>query len=156
MICKTEGCGGKHFGLGYCRKHHARFKRNGTDISKYDMTRQDEVSIDTVKDTGLGRRGLLYVNIINDIKFKARKRGKEWDLSHAQAFKLITASCEYCGFKPNWPESRVGIDRVENDIGYKIENCVPCCFTCNSAKGDKTLEEFILWVERIHNHLNKI
>lgn len=27
-------CGGDHFGLGYCRKHHARFKRSGDTVKR--------------------------------------------------------------------------------------------------------------------------
>jgi hypothetical protein len=31
-----------------------------------------------------------------------------------------------------------GIDRVDNEKGYLVENCVPCCFTCNSLKKSVT------------------
>ena len=153
MICKVDGCGMKHLAFDLCRKHHARFKRHGTTDSKYN--KDGYASLGGVKDIGKGRRGSLAVNVINDIKFKAKKRGKSWDLSHEEAFNLIISSCAYCGFKPEWPEKRVGIDRVFNDEGYHINNCVPCCFTCNSAKGDKTLEDFIGWINRVYAHMNK-
>lgn len=29
-VCDVEGCGGKHFGRGYCRSHHARWYRTGS------------------------------------------------------------------------------------------------------------------------------
>jgi hypothetical protein len=154
MICKTRGCEMKHFALGFCRKHHARFKRNGTDVSLYDMeSNKDEAPLDITKDVGKGRRGFLYINIINDIKYKALQRGKSWELSHKDAFALIRNECLYCGFTPDWPANRVGIDRVDNLIGYTIDNCVSCCFTCNSAKGDKSLEQFINWIKRVHSRI---
>lgn len=134
-----------------CRKHHARFKRNGTTDSKYDKS--GYAKLGGIKDEGTGRRGSLAVNIINDIKFKARKRGKDWALTHEQAFELIKTPCHYCGNDPKWPESRSGIDRVDNGIGYTLDNCLPCCFTCNSAKGEKTLEEFVIWIKAIYGKL---
>ena len=38
----------------------------------------------------------------------------------------------------------IGIDRVDNTIRkYSIENCRPCCGSCNSMKNELTLIEFI-------------
>lgn len=141
----------KHFANGYCRKHDIRVKRNGTTESKYDKSGYTRLG--GVKDVGPGRRGSLAVNWINDIKFKARLRGFKWNLSHEQAFELITGECVYCGFKADFPNNRVGIDRVFNDAHYHIDNAVPCCFPCNSAKGDRTLEEFKAWIERAYNKM---
>jgi hypothetical protein len=148
MVCKVEGCGMKHFAFGLCRKHHARFKRHGTTDSKYDKT--GYAKLGGVLDEGQGRRGSLAVNIINDVKFKARQRGKEWAITHEQAFALITGTCVYCGHTPKWPEERVGIDRVYSDTGYVIENCVPCCFRCNSAKNDMGLDEFKEHIKKMY------
>lgn len=151
--CLVEACGKKHYGENLCRMHFTRMKRNGTTESKYD--RDGYVPLGGIKDPTPGRRGSYAVNVINDIKFKARKRGKEWHLTHQEAFDMIISECTYCGFIPNWPETRVGIDRVNNDIGYQADNCVPCCFTCNSAKGELSLEQFIEWVKKVHNRLVK-
>lgn len=35
-----------------------------------------------------------------------------------------------------------GIDRVDNNKGYEIENVVTCCTDCNKKKLKKTQEEF--------------
>lgn len=151
MTCSVPGCGMKNFGLTYCRKHHARFKRNGTTDSKYDKSRYAKLG--GVKDVGEGRRGSLAVNVINDIKFKARKRGLDWDLAHEQVFSLMTGQCKYCGYTPNWPQDRVGIDRVDNDIGYKLHNCVSCCFKCNSSKNAMSLQQFKDHVKAMYEHM---
>lgn len=150
-MCKVENCQNKHHALGFCRKHHTRFKRNGTTVSKYDVDKY--VDLGGIKDTGKGRRGNLAVNVVNDIKYKAKKRGKNWDLSHQEAFNLIINKCEYCGFEPHWPHLRNGIDRVDNNIGYQVDNCVSCCFTCNSAKKEMSVKEFKEWICRIYEHL---
>jgi NUMOD3 motif len=108
--------------------------------------------LDTMKDPRPGYRGYFAANTVDDIRCKAKKRGKEWSIDSVYAYKLIIASCHYCGHTPNWPESRVGIDRIDNNKGYIYGNCVSCCFTCNSAKKELTTEEFIDWIKRIYNH----
>lgn len=42
-----------------------------------------------------------------------------------------------------------GIDRVNNDLGYSIENCVPCCKRCNTAKGNHM--DFFEWIKKIYD-----
>lgn len=93
--------------------------------------------------------------IIYDLKYKAKTRGIQWELTDIQAFELITSKCAYCDFTPDWPNTRVGIDRVDNNKDYNKDNCVPCCFICNSAKGSRTLEEFKIWVEEVYNRICK-
>lgn len=111
--------------------------------------------LDTMKDPRPGYRGYFAANTVDDIRSKAKRRGKEWAIDSVYAYKLIIASCVYCGHTPNWPESRVGIDRIDSNKGYIVGNCVPCCSRCNSAKNDMSHEEFLEWVKRIYNHLNK-
>ena len=151
--CTHKDCKLKHFAKGFCRKHHARLIRNGRPDGIYN--KDGYTDIRGVKDERPGARGYLAVNIINDIKYKAKQRGKSWNLSHEQAFTLITTECNYCPFVPTWPTNRVGIDRVDNEVGYEPDNCVSCCNTCNSAKGEKTLEEFMSWIEAVYTKMNK-
>ena len=49
-----------------------------------------------------------------------------------------------------------GIDRINNDLGYFKENCVPSCIKCNRGKMDRSLDEFLKWVIDIHNNSKKI
>ena len=94
------------------------------------------------------------MNIVNDVKQKALKRGLEWLLQPGEAYALITSPCHYCGSASGWPESRNGIDRVDNAVGYTVKNTVSCCRTCNTAKGTKTVVDFVAWVEKVHAHLS--
>ena len=149
-ICSVEGCNKKSRSRGLCNTHYTKLLRAGPITSLYDHKGYDE--LDGIKDTRPGHRGSLSVNIVNDIKYKAIKRGKVWNLAHTEAFQLIRGQCYYCGFIPSWPDTRVGIDRVNNDIGYENTNCVSCCFTCNSAKGILTTEEFYSWIKRVYEH----
>ena len=36
-----------------------------------------------------------------------------------------------------------GLDRINNDLGYKISNIVSCCGVCNIMKKRLTVEQFI-------------
>ena len=38
-----------------------------------------------------------------------------------------------------------GIDRVDSNIGYEINNVVSCCNICNRAKSNMKLDEFNEW-----------
>lgn len=53
----------------------------------------------------------------------------------------LSKPCSYCGFPST------GLDRIENSIGHTIENCVPCCSECNSARMDNfTYKEMIQFI----------
>ena len=47
---------------------------------------------------------------------------------------------------------RSGIDRFDNDNGYIISNCVPCCWMCNNMKSSYTDKEFMNQINKIYNH----
>ncbi|MEH3053418.1 MAG: hypothetical protein PGN13_05320 [Patulibacter minatonensis] len=42
----------------------------------------------------------------------------------------------------------MGVDRVDDTLGYVAENLVPCCFVCNQVKGDRFSEAEMLLVGR--------
>ena len=68
----------------------------------------------------------------------AKKRGIEFLLTEEEAVELIKKPCTYCG-KPGLS----GIDRIDSNGVYTIENCEPCCGTCNNRKGTKSKEVFL-------------
>lgn len=149
--CLVDGCIRTVKQQGLCSMHAQRLWRTG----RLDKLKGKYYSINKTKDTRPGHRGYLEANTIDDIKQKAKQRRKSWTLSVEEAFKLITSTCFYCGFLPTWPETRVGIDRIVNEDGYHIDNCVSCCFTCNSAKGELSLEEFKKWIKKTYEWLLK-
>lgn len=145
-ICEVKDCEKPVRQNNMCGMHEQRLRRYGTT----DFVGNRNHPMNKTRETKPGRRGYLETNTVDDIKGKAKKRGKEWTLEREEAFKLIISDCHYCGFKPEWPTTRVGIDRVDNAIGYITSNCVPCCFTCNSAKGVMMHDEFMAWIKRVY------
>lgn len=106
----------------------------------------------------------------------ARKRGYAWELSKSQFIDLIGKDCHYCGAGPEpsdivvkqavasarHAKGRVrervfnrerpainGVDRVDNTIGYTVENSRTCCAMCNQMKMSYTEDAFIKKCEEI-------
>lgn len=98
-----------------------------------------------------------------------RSRYKDGDITFDQFLELSQKSCEYCGEPPsNKRNSSVsgrnrydeywftynGLDRVDNSKPHTLDNVVPCCYACNTAKLDRTKEEFLEWVRRVYVYNN--
>ena len=48
-----------------------------------------------------------------------------------------------------------GLDRLDSNFGHTMDNVVPCCFYCNSAKSIRSYSDFIIWSESIYyNNVN--
>lgn len=107
-------------------------------------------------------KGRASANTLYSIyKWNANKRSISWGLSKEEFFRLAQMLCFYCGAKPkqryknsggNGAYIHNGIDRVDSNKGYTSENCVSCCKHCNRAKWDRDVEEFLEWIETVHNH----
>jgi hypothetical protein len=85
-------------------------------------------------------------------KHGAMARNLEFDLSFEEFGILVIGECFYCGL-PATEAKQNGIDRVDNDGGYFLDNCVPCCRQCNIMKMDYSYDEFIEHLCRIANNL---
>lgn len=105
-------------------------------------------------------------DVIRRYKKNAAERGYVWDLTVEQFLEITQKNCYYCGGGPsNLTRTRSknylfhyiynGIDRVDNDKGYHIDNIVPCCIYCNSAKRDKSLIEFENWINQLISYRKK-
>ena len=99
-------------------------------------------------------RGYLY---------RAKKRGLEWALTAEQFRILIGGSCFYCGapllnqghLKDGTPFLYNGVDRMDNGLGYTLENCRSACPHCNRAKSDLSVEDFYAHVQRVTQHQSR-
>lgn len=88
-------------------------------------------------------------------KREAIRRGKTYILDDEFARLMLTSPCHYCGYL-DLTEKLNGIDRVNNEIGYIQENCVPCCEICNFGKGKKSEQQFIEMCRRVVDHQKNI
>lgn len=105
-----------------------------------------------------------FNSIFRAYVISAKKRNYSFDLSKYEFKKLIEQECFYCGVAPVFsPRTKNehgtyyanGIDRINNKLGYVFENCVTCCKSCNIAKASMSLRDFYLWINRLHENLQK-
>ena len=87
----------------------------------------------------------------------ADKRKQCFELTIEQFTLIISQCCHYCGIAPehimehrNDVITYNGVDRVNNDIGYTVDNCVPACEKCNKAKLTSSVDDFYKWLERAY------
>lgn len=80
----------------------------------------------------------------------AKQRNIEWKLTDDQFKSFWDKSCYYCGEQIKG----VGIDRLNSDKDYVIDNCVSCCFKCNKIKMELSYNEFLERVIKIYKNLN--
>lgn len=70
------------------------------------------------------------------LKEDSNKRNIVLNITETVYKQLIQRECFYCcnllGLKTIYG---VGLDRLDNTIGYEIHNVVPCCSFCNTIKG---------------------
>ena len=115
----------------------------------------------------LGFRRYLY----RAYKLGANSRHHSFNLSFEDFNNIISKPCYYCGEPPREVSKEIlikrgdthqppikynGVDRINPDIGYQIDNCVPCCPICNYMKHTLQEHEFLSHIQKIYNHkINK-
>ena len=69
----------------------------------------------------------------------SKQRGYSFTLTMDEFMGFWNKSCFYCGDEIEG----IGLDRVNNSIGYEIHNVISCCSTCNMMKW-MTLSDFFI------------
>lgn len=93
----------------------------------------------------------------NLYKTGARQRNLDFNINFEQFIDISSKNCFYCDTSPfNIGRGMKGIyyysglDRVNNDIGYTLDNIVPCCKNCNLAKRQLTQNDFFELIKKIY------
>lgn len=136
--CTVVGCERKHYARGFCSKHFEKMRSESGYKAKFTRT---------------------IKNRLTDNIRTAKKRGLEWSISLEQFEALTKKQCHYCNNK--LPETKTGLDRKDSNLGYNINNVVPCCRYCNQIKSNlfsyeeflrlSKTNEFLLALNRMHN-----
>jgi len=93
---------------------------------------------DSVRSKSLNSKFTAY-------KYCAKDRGYDFKLTKEEFATFWQQPCFYCGDKVE----TVGIDRIDNSVGYELTNCVSCCSTCNQIK--MTMDFY-----QLRDHLTKM
>ncbi len=92
-----------------------------------------------------------FARVVRQYKANAKRRKLIFNLSDLEIKELTSGNCVYCGIHPtqkmhdkgaNGAYIYNGIDRIDKDIGYILDNCVTACKTCNKAKTNMTIKEW--------------
>ena len=66
----------------------------------------------------------------------AKREEIEWTISEEEySDLLLNWECYYCS-SMNTPKSGIGLDIVDETLGYTLNNVVPCCQRCRRIKGN--------------------
>ncbi len=88
-------------------------------------------------------------------KILARVRKLSWDISFEDYSQLIKNVCYY-HHSHNLSQTGIGLDRINNSLGYSIDNVLPCCPTCNINRGNRyTVEEWKIMITALENFRNR-
>lgn len=98
--------------------------------------------------------------LFSNYKTNAIKRKYNFILTKEEFVSFLYNNCYYCDSAPmnGMKKQKItgeeihyfnGIDRVNNELGYALDNCVTCCKLCNHAKNNLTKEDFIALAKRI-------
>ncbi len=96
----------------------------------------------TVQCRGLNR----YRDLFENCRKTCRRLQIVLELTREDVKTMIDNPCHYCGEEDR---EKMGIDRVENHIGYTRKNSVPCCIRCNAMKRDMPIRAWNILVPKI-------
>lgn len=111
----------------------------------------------------LRKKDAAFKRVYTDYRQNAKNRGIEFLLTETQFRSLTSSPCYYTGRTPsNTRKARGGsvyvhngVDRLDSDKGYTIENCVPCCSDVNYAKRIMEYSDFIKLCAEVTCHVGK-
>ena len=101
--------------------------------------------------------------IYGSYSYGAKKRNLSFEITRNELSEIIIKNCHYCGTTPSLKISYNseffmynGIDRKNSNLGYFLENIVPCCFVCNRGKSNMNYEDWKNHLIRISKFNNNI
>lgn len=101
-------------------------------------------------------------NVFSLYKIAAKRRNLSFNLSFDEFIIFCKQNCYYCGSQSlnkcivegnNGEFIYNGIDRVDNEKGYSLQNCVTACKICNRAKSIMNKSDFISWIKKASEHI---
>jgi len=77
--------------------------------------------------------------------YKHNTTDRPFHLTFEQFMEFWQKNCSYCGD----PIATVGIDRIDSNKDYVLENCISCCVTCNMMKRTMTKEQWFAHMRKV-------
>lgn len=107
-----------------------------------------------IKDAENKKELNIYRRFINSVKYR---RNQECDIQFKDWLKIVKKNCEYCDRTPkDLNKLTHGLDRINSNLGYLLDNVCSCCYDCNVMKSDLKIIDFYSHIRRIYNHITKV
>ena len=106
-----------------------------------------EKNPDKVKESNISRVKNVNINYQNYIR-SARDKNLVFELSIEVFIEKVKEPCYYCG-EIDEHKGFNGIDRMDQQVGYIVDNCVSCCQMCNYMKKSLNTNTFLQRTEHI-------
>jgi hypothetical protein len=100
-------------------------------------------------------------SLMHAYKKESKKKDIEFNIPEEIFYSLTQQNCHYCGVEPRQIHSKRetygafiynGLDRIDSDLDYTVDNVVTCCKVCNYAKRVMSQMEFFNWIKRVYVH----
>lgn len=113
----------------YCKECRKITRKDGyKHMSDEEKKISSLKSIEYQKNTIEGRAMVM----LKSYRTADRNKGREFNMTKQWLIdNIIDKPCFYCE-----DTYRTGCERLNNNLGHIIENCVPCCAVCNSVRSD--------------------
>lgn len=115
-----------------------------------------------------GKQVDVYTQLFNRfIVHRSNIKNIEISITVEDFKKIVSKNCYYCNIEPviNTTYSKIrkyintepvyihGIDRIDSNKGYHLDNCVSCCTTCNYMKHTLSIDNFKKQILKICKNL---
>ena len=130
-----------------------------TDVEGYlnknaeNVKQWRENNPEKVADSNKSRLENIKIHYSNYIRC-AGDKNLDFEISQEEFNTLVKEPCHYCNIIQE--RGFNGVDRLDSNIGYVINNCVSCCKTCNYMKCSLSADVFLKRIEHILTYNNKI
>jgi 5-methylcytosine-specific restriction endonuclease McrA len=91
-----------------------------------------------------------------------KKYAIEFSAKWLESFALASPTCAYCGITLNYApphnsdyDHRATLDRINNESILTKSNVRIVCYRCNTAKGNRTLAEYLIHCDTVLTHLSE-
>lgn len=123
----------------YCQEH----KEGITEYQKqYRQENKDKFAEyhKQYRQTQTGRANYLYSTYMTADRNANRQFTAPPITSSYIVDRIFTSTCTYCG-ESDW--SKLGCDRIDNNLPHQEGNVVCCCGKCNVERNNMSVEEFM-------------
>ena len=126
----------------WCKKCSSEYQRSVRSQNREKFREQNLANYRRNRNKILAHKKLYEktpTGRFSNYKSTAKHRGYCFDLTFEQFMSFWKLPCEYCGKEI----PTIGLDRIDNSIGYVLENVIPCCEICNVMKQDLSRPQFL-------------